>query len=258
MGRSLQPLRPSSQSAKIARRKEFGQNLISLIHEIDKRVENQMWQETVNYVPLISYLVDLMGVIGNFNSQISSIQVQEELNEMSNYQSLSHHYILSRFAEITGLMIIVMDAETTDCTIYGPMNLLVNCGHQKLSDVIEGQRNKWKFLPFILLRRKYRKGSETEHYIHIALELWNRGHAQLLCEKFHFSRVKNSHMIIYRDGCDWLIDFKWFVNRLQVIRKNELVLKGHLKNDFEMEYFDSSKEPKIQNSKKIYTDIINY
>ena len=54
-----------------------------------------------------------------------------------------------------------MDAETTDCTIYGPMNLLVNCGHQKLSDVIEGQRNKWKFLPFILLRRKYRKGSET-------------------------------------------------------------------------------------------------
>ena len=43
-----------------------------------------------------------MGVIGNFNSQISSIQVQEELNEMSNYQSLSHHYILSRFAEITG------------------------------------------------------------------------------------------------------------------------------------------------------------
>ena len=56
MRRSLQPLRPSSQSAKIARRKEFGQNLISLIHEIDKRVENQMWQETVNYVPLISYL----------------------------------------------------------------------------------------------------------------------------------------------------------------------------------------------------------
>ena len=55
-------------------------------------------------------------------------------------------------------------------------------------------------------------------------------------------------MIIYRDVCDWLIDFKWFVNRLQVIRKNELVLKGHLKNDFEMEYFDSSKEPKIQNS----------
>ena len=65
-------------------------------------------------------------------------------------------------------------------------------------------------------------------------------------------------MIIYRDVCDWLIDFKWFINRLQVIRKNELVLKGHLRNDFEMEYFDSSKEPKIQNSKKIYTDIINY
>ena len=41
---------------KRARRKKFGQNLISLIHEIDKRVENQMWQETVNYVPLISYL----------------------------------------------------------------------------------------------------------------------------------------------------------------------------------------------------------
>ena len=43
-----------------------------------------------------------MGVIGNFNSQSSIIQVQEELNEMSNYQNLSHHYILSRFAEITG------------------------------------------------------------------------------------------------------------------------------------------------------------
>ena len=42
--------------AKRARRKLFGQNLISLIHEIDKRVENQMWQETVNCVPLISYL----------------------------------------------------------------------------------------------------------------------------------------------------------------------------------------------------------
>ena len=43
-----------------------------------------------------------MGVIGNLNSQSSTIQVQEELNEMSNYQNLSHHYILSRFAEITG------------------------------------------------------------------------------------------------------------------------------------------------------------
>lgn len=43
-----------------------------------------------------------MGVIGNFNSQSSTIQVLEELNEMSNDQSLSHHYILSRFAEITG------------------------------------------------------------------------------------------------------------------------------------------------------------
>ena len=45
-----------SQQLKRARRREFGQNLISLIHEFDKRVENQMSQETVNYVPLISYL----------------------------------------------------------------------------------------------------------------------------------------------------------------------------------------------------------
>ena len=45
-----------NKNVKQARRKKFGQNLISLIHEIDKRVENQMRQETVNYVPLISYL----------------------------------------------------------------------------------------------------------------------------------------------------------------------------------------------------------
>jgi len=95
-------LQQQKQFMKQARRKQFGKNLISLIREIDKRVENQMWQETVNYVPLVSYLVDLMGVIGNFNSQSSTIQVLEELNEMSNDQSLSHHYILSRFAEITG------------------------------------------------------------------------------------------------------------------------------------------------------------
>ena len=43
-------------SAKTARRKQFGQNIISLIQELDKRIENQMWQETVKYVPLISYL----------------------------------------------------------------------------------------------------------------------------------------------------------------------------------------------------------
>ena len=55
-------LRPTSQSAKAARRQQFGQNLISLIHEIDKRVENQMWQETINYVPLISYL----GMVGGY------------------------------------------------------------------------------------------------------------------------------------------------------------------------------------------------
>ena len=46
----------TKSAVKLARRKQFGQNLISLIHEIDKRVENQMWQETVSYVPLISYL----------------------------------------------------------------------------------------------------------------------------------------------------------------------------------------------------------
>ena len=50
-------MRPiSKMSAKTVRRKQFGQNLISLIQELDKRIENQMWQETVNYVPLISYL----------------------------------------------------------------------------------------------------------------------------------------------------------------------------------------------------------
>ena len=65
-------------------------------------------------------------------------------------------------------------------------------------------------------------------------------------------------MIIYRDELDWLFDFKWFVNRLQTIRKNELVLQGHFKNDFKMEYFECSKEKKIEKSKKIYTDIINY
>ena len=57
-------------------------------------------------------------------------------------------------------MIIVMDVKTTDCIIYGPMKLLLNCGHQKLADVIEGQKNKWRVLPFILLRRRYRMGSE--------------------------------------------------------------------------------------------------
>ena len=65
-------------------------------------------------------------------------------------------------------------------------------------------------------------------------------------------------MIIYRDELNWLFDFKWFVNRLQTIRKNELVLKGYLKNDFKMEYFECSKVKKIEKSKKIYTEIINY
>ena len=51
-------------------------------------------------------------------------------------------------------------------------------------------------------------------------------------------------MIIYRDELNWLFDFKWFVNRLQTIRKNELVLKGYLKNDFKMEYFECSKVKK--------------
>ena len=46
--------------------------------------------------------VDLMGVIGHFNSLSSTIQVLEELSDMSNDRSLSHHCILSRFAEITG------------------------------------------------------------------------------------------------------------------------------------------------------------
>ena len=49
-------LQQQKQFMKQARRKQFGKNLISLIREIDKRVENQMWQETVNYVPLVSYL----------------------------------------------------------------------------------------------------------------------------------------------------------------------------------------------------------
>ena len=49
-------LKEHKQFMKQARRKQFGQNLISLIHEIDKRIEDQMWQETVNYVPLVSYL----------------------------------------------------------------------------------------------------------------------------------------------------------------------------------------------------------
>merc|ERR1711917_49630 len=204
-------LQQQKQFMKQARRKQFGKNLISLIREIDKRVENQMWQETVNYVPLVSYLVDLMGVIGNFNSQSSTIQVLEELNEMSNDQSLSHHYILSRFAEITGLMIIVMDAKTTDCTIYGPMKLLLtSLNHPELSSYIKCHLNKWKVLPFDLLRRKYRMGAETEHYIHISIketqyfkksmddknygkshERWSNFIRQV--EKFQFIQVKNSH-----------------------------------------------------------------
>ena len=70
--------------------------------------------------------------------------------------------------------------------------------------------------------------------------------------------INRFKIIIYRDELDWLFDFKWFVNRLQTIRKNELVMKGHLKNDFKMEYFECSKVKKIEKSKKIYTDIINY
>lgn len=46
--------------------------------------------------------VDLIGVIGHFNTSSSTIEVLEELSEMSNDRSLSQHYILSRFAEITG------------------------------------------------------------------------------------------------------------------------------------------------------------
>merc|ERR1711911_382542 len=84
------------------------------------------------------------------------------MGEMSNDKSLSHHYILSRFAEITDLIIIVMDAKTTDCTIYGPMKLLLTkCNHPELSSFINCHLNKWKVLPFILLRRTYRMGAET-------------------------------------------------------------------------------------------------
>jgi len=195
-------------SAKTARRKQFGQNIISLIQELDKRIENQMWQETVKYVPLISYLVDLIGVIGHFNTSSSTIEVLEELSEMSNDRSLSQHYILSRFAEITGLMIIVMDAKTTECTIYGPMKLLFTaCNHESFSSLIQCHLNKWKVLPFILLRRKYRMGAETEHFIHISIketgksmdnmnhgkshERWSNFIRQV--EKFQFAQVKNSH-----------------------------------------------------------------
>ena len=39
--------------AKEHRRKQLGQKLISLIRELDKRIENHQWQETVKYLPLI-------------------------------------------------------------------------------------------------------------------------------------------------------------------------------------------------------------
>ena len=60
-------------------------------------------------------------------------------------------------------MIIVIDAKTTDCTIYGPMKLLfaTNFDQTDFSSFIECHWNKWKILPFILLRRKYRMGAET-------------------------------------------------------------------------------------------------
>ena len=56
-----------------------------------------------------------------------------------------------------------MDAKTTDCTIYGPMKLLfaTNFDQTDFSSFIECHWNKWKVLPFILLRRKYRLGAET-------------------------------------------------------------------------------------------------
>ena len=96
----------------------------------------------------------------------------------------------------------------------------------------------------------------------LAIELW--GYVNDIRVNFTFLqglRLKTRHkMIIYRDELNWLFDFKWFINRLQTIRKNELVLKGHLKNDFKMEYFECStlKKKKIEQSKTIYTDIINY
>ena len=55
-----------------------------------------------------------------------------------------------------------MDAKTTDCTIYGPMKLLLtSLNHPELSSYIKCHMNKWKVLPFVLLRRKYRMGAET-------------------------------------------------------------------------------------------------
>lgn len=77
-------------------------------------------------------------------------------------------------------------------------------------------------------------------------------------EQFEFVKTENSHIMIYRDEYNWLFDFKWFANRLQTIRKNELSLKGHLEDDFKIEYFECSREKKKEKSKKIYTEIINY
>jgi len=202
--------------AKEHRRKQLGQKLISLIRELDKRIENHQWQETVKYLPLIYSLVDLLGLIGHFNSQKSTSHVLQELNEMSNDESLSHNCILSRFAEITGLMIIVMDAKTTNCTIYGPLKFLMNCNHPQFLSFIGCPFNKWKVLPFILLRRKYRMGAETEHYIHISLQpitnqsmnkedvRWSNFIRQV--EQFQFVKTENSHArfnIQETDGDIW-------------------------------------------------------
>ena len=43
-----------------------------------------------------------MGIIGNFNSNCSTIEVLEALNAMSNEREMSDVLILARFAESTG------------------------------------------------------------------------------------------------------------------------------------------------------------
>ena len=82
---------------------------------------------------------------------------------MVNFTSFLNHPIENSVVHFKELMIIVIDAKTTDCTIYGPMKLLfaTNFDQTDFSSFIECHWNKWKVLPFILLRRKYRVGAET-------------------------------------------------------------------------------------------------
>ena len=119
-----------------------------------------------------------------------------------------------------------MDAKTTDCTIYGPMKLLfaTNFDQTDFSSFIECHWNKWKVLPFILLRRKYRVGAETVTEWRSSNQLCH--HLRPLSMEFQLSHLVSHWILVAKRApvMSILIEglplrkvillYSWLINRL--------------------------------------------